>query len=322
MTNSYSQQTYRENQDLYYRPKRRKISTLIIAKKTLLFDLFSIQKLLASVFFMLIVPIVAHSLVTVPADTSIFDEGYLSFIIYFYTYGLVFPIIIVASAGPLISEEVNSGTMLILVSKPIDRTRIMIGKFIALILFGMILSICTLSIISIMASMSYSTGEIPLFFGIFFIYSMCVLLFFGGFTLGLSGIFKKPKNVLLLPLLIVIFTFLIMFIFRPMLIMSEAYEDYQLYHLDIGYHLGNIYLGIVETFIPTIWEVEQFITVFAYFGLLKFEWIYNEQGYPIGTETNPSQYYPPSISFLLMTMMAMILLVIGTFMYYKREVSV
>ena len=312
MSSSNSQQLYRENQGLYFHPKRRPISTLIIAKKTLLFDLCSVQKLIASIFFMVIVPIVAQAIMKLPSDASLYTDGILSFILYFYTYGLVFPIIIVASAGPLIAEEVDSGTMLILVSKPIDRTRIMLGKFIGLFLFGMIINIITLSIVSIMAAGSYPADEIPVFFGTNLIYSTIVLLFFGGFTLGLSGALRKPKNVMMLPLMIVIFAFLIMMIFRMMLISSGAYEDFQLYHFDIGYHLGNIYLGIVDVFIPAIWEEFLFYGYFSYFGLVK--WVDNEAA--------PANYYFSSISLIAIVLMFIIILAIGTYRFYIREISV
>ena len=321
MSSSSSQQLYRKNQRLYFNPNRRNISTLIIAKKTLLFDLYSVQKLIASIFFMVIVPIIAQAIVTLPSDASLYTEGFLSFILYFYTYGLVFPIIIVASAGPLIAEEVDSGTMLILVSKPIDRTRIMLGKFIGLFLFGMIINIIALSIISIMAAGSYPAGEIPIFFGINLIYSTIILLFFGGFTLGLSGAFRKPKNVIMLPLMIVIFAFLIMMIFRMLLVSSGAYEDFQLYHFDIAYHLGNVYLGIIEVFIPSIWEEQQFVGLFAYFGLIRFRDFTNEHGYP-DWEMFAADYYLPAISLIAIILIVVILLAIGTYRFYKREVSV
>ena len=124
MSNSYSQQLYGGNQQTYIHPKRKKITTLIIAKKTLLFDLLSVQKLIASILFMVLIPMIIQGFMTVtPGATFLEEGGAITFTLYFYTFGLIYPIIIITSAGPLISEEINSGTMLILVSKQPSSSR-------------------------------------------------------------------------------------------------------------------------------------------------------------------------------------------------------
>ena len=107
-----------------------------------------------------------------------------------------------------------------------------------------------------------------------------------------------------------------------LLISSGAYEDFQLYHFDIAYHLGNIYLGIIEVFIPSIWEEIQFVGLFAYFGLIRYENIYDEYGQTIDWEMFAADYYLPAISLIAIILILVILLAIGTYRFYKREVSV
>ena len=130
--------------------------SFVIIKKTLKFDLLTRNRLIISLVFMVLVP--ALIIAFTPPDVLSGDEylvQLLGFTTWYYNFSILFPIIIIGATGPLISEELRSGTMLFLVSKPIDRIKIVLSKFIALYIFGLVISIISLSLISLIALIKY-----------------------------------------------------------------------------------------------------------------------------------------------------------------------
>jgi ABC-2 type transport system permease protein len=299
--------------ELTFFPGISSIPSLVLIKKTFIFDLCTVKRLLLSVSFMVLVP--ALILLFTPYNKLSGEEHVvqlLGFTTWYYNFAIMFPIIIIGSTGPLISEELRSGTMLTLVSKPINRTKILLSKFIALYIFGIVISFLSLLIISIFAAIKYPFDDIPFYLGIFFLYSLIILFFFGGITIGFSSLFKKPRNVLMLPLALVIFSFLVMMMFKPLLLMASEnwYEKYLLYNFDIGYHFANVFLWIGETFIPEI--LNYFEYVFWMFGLTKMiDWEHYEK----------TNYYPPLVSFLYLIVIAGIFLIVGIIMLKKRDIT-
>jgi len=264
------------------KPKLREINpfpgisstpSFALFKKTLIFDLCTVKRLIMSVVFMVLVP--ALILAFTPPDVLSGDEylvQLLGFTTWYYNFAIMFPIIIIGATGPLISEELRSGTLLLLVSKPINRTRIVLSKFIALCVFGIVVSFLSLSIISLFAVMKYPFADIGEYFGIFILYSLVITLFFGGVTMGFSSIFRRPRNVLMLPLALVIFSFLVMMMFKPLLLYGNNwYEKYLLYNFDIGYHFANIFLMIGKAFVPLNTLLDYFGYIFWMFGITTID---------------------------------------------------
>ena len=289
--------------------------SLALIRKTIIFDLCTIKRIIISVFVMVLVP--ALILVFVPPLSG---EQHLvqllGFVTWYYNFAIMFPIIIIGSTGPLISEELRSGTLLFLVSKPISRTKIILSKFIALFIFGITISFLSLSIICIMALIKYSFVDIGSYLGIFFIYGLVITLFFGGITMGLSSIFSRPRNVLLLPLALVIFSFLVMMMFKPLLLFATDnwYEDFFLYFFDIGYHFSNIFLWIGEVFDPEI--LNYFAMIFFMFGILKIGPFEGQ-----GSSYAKTNYFHPVVSLLFLIGSAGILIIIGVISLKKRDIS-
>ena len=288
--------------------------SLALIRKTLIFDLCTLKRIILSVFFMVFVPALILAFVP-PLSGEQHLVQLLGFVTWYYNFAIMFPIIIIGSTGPLISEELRSGTLLFLVSKPITRTKIILSKFIALLVFGTIVIILSLSIICLIAIIKYSFVDIGSYLGIFFLYGLIIMLFFGGITIGFSSIFSRPRNVLLLPLALVIFSFLVMMMFKPLLLFAADnwYEKYLMYNFDIGYHFSNIFLWIGESFDPEI--LDYFAMIFWMFGITKMEYDGWEVNY---VKTN---YYPPMVSFLFLIGIAGILITIGVFSLKKRDIS-
>ncbi|MFW9872837.1 MAG: ABC transporter permease, partial [Candidatus Thorarchaeota archaeon] len=289
--------------------------SLVLIKKTLLFDLLTTKRIILSVFLMVLVP--ALILAFTPQERLSGDEylvQLLGFTTWYYNFAIMLPIIIIGATGPLISEELRTGTLLFLVSKPINRTRIVLSKFIALYIFGIVITLLSLSIISLFAIMKYTFADIGEYFGIFFLYSLVIALYFGGITMGFSSIFRRPRNVLLLPLALVIFSFLVMMMFKPLLLFGNNwYEKYMLYNIDIGYHFANIFLMIGEAFVPGI--LDYFGFIFWMFGITTVDF---EGGIEDYQRTN---YYDPMFSLIYLIVIALIFLIIGALYLKKRDIS-
>ena len=294
------------------------IPSLEMIKKTFLFDLCSVKRFVISIFIMVLVP--ALVIVFVPSynlHSGASIVRLLGFLTWYYNFSIVFPIIIIGSTSPLISEELRSGTLLFLVSKPINRPRIIMSKFIALFLFGVLISFISLCTISLVALIKYPFVDIGSYLGIYFLYSLIVLFFFGDMTMGFSSIFRRARNVLLIPLMLVIFSFLVIMGFKPLLLMTEDnwYEKYLLYNFDIGYQFANIFIWIGEFFIPNM--IDYYGEIFYMFGLTKWEYNPTEHSVTI----IKTEYYHPVGSIFYFIIIGGIFLVIGILYLKKRDIS-
>ena len=120
--------------------------------------------------------------------------------------------------------------------------------------------------------------------------------------------------------MLVIFSFLGMMIIKMFL--ADSYETYFLYTIDLGYHLGNIFIGIMDVFnaIPPVAEWQT--------------WFANFTGvYETTSPTDPDQdinpggmkrtdYVYPWVSLLVWICIAIVLLIYGLISLKKREISV
>jgi len=305
--------------------------TAIIIKKTFQ-DIFSFKKTI-----IILIVIVIFPLIVVLTPTSV-DFGLISpnhaatiigfalmFPAFFWTLGLVFTIIIGTSGAPLIAEEVKSGTMLLLVSKPISRIKIFIGKYIAVYLYGMLLSFFSIFVIG-WIGVFVKSGNIDHFFSLIpfltalFIYSLFILFLFTSITMAFSSIFKKARSASILIIFISILSYIAFLLIRTLT--GPFYGAFQLYHFDLGYHLGNVFILFIETLNavpPSISWQTMFATITGVYSL--------------GTSTDPDQninlgglektnYYLPMASLLLWILIAALLLVFGIWSLKKREISV
>ena len=301
--------------------------TYILMKKSFFFDICTKKKFVLSILIMVLVPVIFLLMI----DQSVFSfyptlNGILGLIVFYYTYGFIFPLIIGVSAAPLISEELKSGTLLTLISHPISRSRIVLAKFIALIIFGILLSLISLIIIILFALIRNIFPDFLEFFTINFIYSVVLLLFFGGLSLGLSPIFKKPRNAIVLPIVIILFSIGVGVLIKSMTAMSMMYEDpsfyeqYQLYHFDISYHMANFYMFLVDTMIPGL--VDSWGQFMVFFGVFKYKPSLQCTYYgrcSIRSVPIRSNFYSPLASILVLVFVFGFLLLIGGMIYFRRR---
>lgn len=296
---------------------------VILFKKTLFKDMLKIPKVLVSIFLMVFGPLMA--ILAIPADIDFYNNSlndYLGLTYSFYTYSMMFPIILTVVGAPLIAEELKSGTMLTLISKPISRGEILITKYLALTCFGFLINIASLSLITLIAPLKYAFEGVADFFVINLLFSLIVQFFFQSVAFSFSCLFKKTRNAILMPLLIIIITFFVLMTFRPLFMYmylddSEVpiYIQYQFFHFDLGYHLFNAYIGIMNIISGGVSEMMMY---FLYmFGLYTQEIDY--ETWEITFTRN--DFYSPLGSLILLLSIAIGLMLLGYFLFKKRDIS-
>jgi ABC-type transport system involved in multi-copper enzyme maturation permease subunit len=242
-------------------------------------------------------------------------QSIILFPLYIWTFGAAYSMLIVISGAPLISEKVNSGSMLILISKPIRRENILLGKLLGLFLYNLMLSAFSLFVIIWMTIFRY-TGNIGHFITLFpfmlstFIYSMFINAVFSTLTISFSSLFNNPRYVTIILILVVLYTFVAFTLVRLFFVNSDT----TFYPVDLGYHLGNFYLGLIEFFGKQL-DIGRWMIDFNNFTELV-SLILNPEEFRY-YRTN---YITPEISLLLWVTIALIVFIIGIYRIRKKEI--
>lgn len=303
---------------------------IVLFKKTWS-DIFTVKKFVISLIFMSLIPLLTTALMPAPASYSAMSEYsvgmaiafQLQFFMYTFTVGLIFILIISAQAAGLIADEVDRGTMLILVSKPIGRVQIFLGKFLAIFLYGVLLSFSGIFAVS-WITVLVKTGnldhwlQIAPIMGFFFLYSVFVELIFLTITMALSSIMKKGRSVGMILILIIIMTYFGFFLIR--MIASSAYEKYYLYYPDIGYHLANVFVLFNDWFnaLPPSSSWQSMFTMFT--GAYDTGTADTAQNIDLGN-LELAGYTTPLFSLLFWVGLAVVLLFVGLWKLKTKEIS-
>ena len=170
---------------------------------------------------------------------------------YLWVGGIVLGLFSAVTVSGFISREMGSGTLLILVSKPLHRWEIVLGKFLAFLIYILVLE--TIALVSVAYIMVTVTG---VHFSVFWyllarvpfllVYTTFVAAVFGAITLGLSVLSSSSSKIILVMAGMVILAYFGMFIVRAQF--SAYYDTYDLHHIDMGYYMGNVYLLMMESF--------------------------------------------------------------------------
>jgi len=165
-------------------------------------------------------------------------------LLFMWLAGFFLVLTVVATAAGFISKEDTDGTLLLMVSKPINRFEIVLGKFLALVLNTMILQamVLLLSVLVFWIVLPLDPDTFAALLGLLpwvFLYSFLVTLTFGAISVALSTLMKSRVKITLVLMLIIMLVFFIAMI--PRMLFATTYENYHLYYPDLGYHLGNTF---------------------------------------------------------------------------------
>jgi len=169
---------------------------------------------------------------------------------FFWMAGYFLAYLVVGVSGlELVDREYERGTLLLMVSKPISRTQLLLGKYVALVLTGLLLEAIIL------------LGSVLLFWGLLgldpdivsallrllpwiFLLSLFVILLFASISIAMSTMIANDV------VRSVVFTVVVLVAYSGGPIMraqwNDYYEDYYLYYIDASYNLGNAYVRLLE----------------------------------------------------------------------------
>jgi ABC-type transport system involved in multi-copper enzyme maturation permease subunit len=189
-------------------------------------------------------------------------------LLFMWVAGLFLAISVAATAAGFISKEDTDGTLLIMVSKPISRFDIVLGKFLALVLNAMIIQtiVLLLSVLIFWAVLPIDPDTFSAVLGLVpwvLLYSLLVAVAFGSIAVALSALMKSRVKITMVVMLLIMLVFLVGMVPRTMF--SGAYEAFYLYYPDLGYHLGNTFTMFLDQaecgqMMP---QNQPFMTVFA-----------------------------------------------------------
>ncbi len=307
----------------------------VIMFKTLR-DLFSIRRSLMFLIGIMIVPLIAGGMMS-GDDGGSLSEMTLAlqnqmvlgmFIILSFMWIVGIPLVLLASVtcGDFISKEDSDGTLLLLVSKPVARSEIIIGKFLAFMVSAALLELVVLLLSSLLMASTmqldvYVFNNILSLIPALFMYSIFVSFIFGTIATAFSSIFKSRMKTIMTLVGITILIFFGFMIIRGWL--GAAYESYYLSYMDVNYHLGNSFLFFVDAsgvkLVPTYQGVMgQFTGTYDAADINK---LFDRDIGAMPPTLEPKDYNTPAASLAIWTFLALALLGLGIFKFQRKEIS-
>jgi len=239
------------------------------------------------------------------------------------------PLVLLASVtcGDFISKEDQDGTLLLLVSKPVRRYEIIIGKFLAFMLNAMLLEaaallVSLLTITSLMQIDVYIFNNLLSILPYMFLYSVFVAFIFGCIATSLSSLFKSRIKTIMILVSITILIFFGFMVMRGWLIAFGAYETYSLNYVDVNYHLGNSYLFFIDSSGFRMMPIYQgmmggFTGTYDAADIGK---LFDRDMGALPPSLEPKSYNTPAVSILIWTCIALLLLFAGMIKFERKEV--
>ncbi|MDF2699023.1 MAG: family transporter protein [Haloplasmataceae bacterium] len=170
--------------------------------------------------------------------------GIYYILIFMWVLGIPFLIMMTSKGISLLANEFQEGTMSLLVSTKISRTKIVLSKWLALyittLLLGTLAIILNLSIIYFVSGMSsFILNQLIQAIPNLIYYLLFIGFIFTTLSILMSLLVKSKVLASITMITIIILIFLIIPLFKSFL--TVYYEDYYLYLFDLNYQLGLIY---------------------------------------------------------------------------------
>jgi ABC-type transport system involved in multi-copper enzyme maturation permease subunit len=248
---------------------------------------------------------------------------------FIWTCGLFLAFAVVTSAAGAISKESNDGTLLTLVSKPIARRQIVLGKFAGIVLHSLLM-ITVILLIQAVILWFLLPVEAPTFGALLLavpwmiLYSLLVILVFASISLALSSLIDNQVVITVLACGVIFFTFLFGSISMMFIRTSQTYENNHIYMIDGSYQFGNAFAPALEQalggeMLPPgeLGELSGFAGIFkgGRQGLMYGD--SSEYQYP-GELAN---YVPPAVSATLLMVLVAGCLTLAVVMTERKDVG-
>jgi len=169
---------------------------------------------------------------------------------FIWTAGVPLVLLTSVTCGDFISKEEQSGTLLLLTSKPIKREELVIGKFFAFLINIMILESIVIMLTPLLIYLflpidplvlDTMAGLIPSLI----LYSFFVALTFGALATAFSCLSISRFKTIIALVAITVAVFFGFMVFRGYMETAGIYDPYGIW-VDVNYHLGNSYMVFLD----------------------------------------------------------------------------
>lgn len=222
-------------------------------------DLLSLKRSLVYLIIMIIVPVAVAAILGSVSNLSSMTLGnqtqtvvmFYIIIVFFWVAGIPLVLFTAVTCGDFITKEENEGTLLLLVSKPVRRYEIVLGKFFAFLINILILEAIAIILTPLImywllpmdpAVLDTMAGLIP---SLFF-YAVFITLTFGALATALSCISKSRFKTIMILVGLTMAVFLGFVIFRGYMTSADIYDPYVVW-ADVNYHMGNSFISFIDS---------------------------------------------------------------------------
>ncbi|WP_336002266.1 ABC transporter permease [Halorientalis halophila] len=148
-----------------------------------------------------------------------------------------------------LATEAERGTLDLLLSKPVRRWEVLIATFVANVAYLFAIGVASLLLVAVAVFRMGGFSAAAIHGGVFAVlpgtalYALlvCALVSAAGIA---AGVFTRKR--LQTAALTAIFPALFFALFVARVFPGDIYEDYSLYAIDLGYHLGNVYTLLLD----------------------------------------------------------------------------
>lgn len=303
-------------------------------------DLFSIKRVLPYIVLSFIFPFIfsavaAGNLTTTLSDYNINYQistvvNYYAFYAFFWNAGILLWVFCGLTASTFISGEETNGTLVFLLTKPIRRTTVFVGKFLGYFLNMAILQLFSLFLGLTITCSSFQVSSVVFLQSLYYLIPTylfaLIMIIVVGILMGFMSIVSKRAvvNILVL-MIIVLLVYFLGLMFRVAI--PGFYEQWNIYIIDIGYNLSAIYTSFLNLFgfQPTPFfqqnfglffgtYVNQFTNISAFLGASDTE---NGLNFLL-PETG---YINPIISIIFLAVFVVVILIVGIVILERKDVS-
>ncbi len=318
---------------------KRNFGLYIIFEKSFL-ELFSLRRVLSYLLLSIVFPfiftmIVSGQMTGTLADMNIDYQiatvvNYFAFYSFFWNAGILLILYCGLTAANFISSEESGGTMIFLLTKPIRRTTLYVGKFLGYflnmailqfisLLFGLTIT-CTLLNVSTAVFIEGMKFMVPIY-----LYALLIIAVIGLILGFLSIINKRMVVSVLVIMFLIIFIYFLGIIFRVAI--PTYYEAGYLYLIDLGYNLSLI-----------------FTTFLGFFGFIPIPFFQQNFGLFFGTyvsmfsdlseflgSADPENgltfllpetgYINPIVSIIVMVVITVLLFILGLIILERKDIG-
>jgi len=225
--------------------------------------------------------------------------SYISFftkLVFLWILGIPFLFWIIYQGTGLIAEEKRKGTLLLLVSKPVSRNRIIMGKYFGLVLSALLLGMGTILLaVSILTLITSPDGKIILqilkIVPVLGIYLVFLTLFFSAISLTLSIVCQTRAKAFWGLYIAVVLIYIVLPLIKSRVYLTDLGSFSFLYYFDLSAHLSSIYIHLLAGLEKVLLSpAVQYHIYDWYSGLLPFlsEPLYGSEAPKIVLAVNPS----------------------------------